>query len=525
MQKNDIYEMTIEDIGNDGEGIGHIADRQSGKKFAVFVKDTVVGDVIKVKLIKIKKSYAYGRLVEIIKSSPYRIEPVCEKARSCGGCTLMHMDYQSQLDYKKNKVKGCLQRIGGIDCVEELMEPCHGMENPYNYRNKMQFPVAVDKNGRVKIGFYAGHTHDVIDLNECAIGHEVNKYIVEELRKWLQKWHDKAPDFIYNEEKHNGLVRHILTRVGFTTGEVMVCIVINGNGFDEECQKELSISVNKAVSDYNEEVMIVGIKECKNDKSVDGTNNKYENDKSATGTNNKCENDKSATEKNKILSLKYLGYNINKDKTNRILGDKCVTLEGKDYITDYIGDVKFNISPLSFYQVNPYQTEKLYSKALEYASLSGGEIVWDLYCGIGTISLFLAKKAKEVYGVEIVPQAIEDAKVNAKINNIDNAHFYCEDAGVFADRIKGTIGTDNSIPKPDVILVDPPRKGLDGRLIDVIIEADPERIVYVSCDPATLARDVKILDEKGYKVNKVAVYDQFGFSTHVETVVLMSKVK
>lgn len=510
MQKNDIYEMTIEDIGNDGEGIGHIADRQSGKNFAVFVKDTVVGDVIKVKLIKIKKSYAYGRLVEILKSSPYRIDPVCEKARSCGGCTLMHMDYQSQLDYKKNKVKGCLQRIGGIDCVEELMEPCHGMESPYNYRNKMQFPVAVDKNGKVKIGFYAGHTHDVIDLNECAIGHKVNKFIVKELRKWLQKWHDKSLDFIYNEENNTGLVRHILTRVGFTTGEVMVCIVINGNGFGEQCQKELSIAVNKAVSDYNEEVAAARNKEC-------------EKENSATGTNNKCENDKSVTGTNKVLSLKYLGYNINKEKTNRILGNKCVTLEGKDYITDYIGDVKFNISPLSFYQVNPYQTEKLYGKALEYASLSGGEIVWDLYCGIGTISLFLAKKAKEVYGVEIVPQAIEDAKVNAKINNIDNAHFYCEDAGAFADRIKGTIGTCNSIPKPDVIVVDPPRKGLDGRLIDVIVEADPKKLVYVSCDPATLARDVKIFDEKGYKVNKVAVYDQFGFSTHVETICLLSR--
>jgi len=486
LKKNDIYEITIEDIGNDGEGIGHICG------MAVFVKDTVVGDVAKVKLVKVKKNCAYGRLEEIIKTSPFRVDPVCANARRCGGCALMHMSYDKQLDYKWNKVKSCLERIGGIKDVASIMEPICGMKEPYNYRNKMQFPVGLDKEGNVQIGFYAGRTHSIIDLSECHIGHPVNDFLVKHLRGWLKKWQDKTGCFIYDEEKHQGLVRHILTRVGFTTGELMVCVIINGSGIgkyvgDIKAEEELRECIDEAVKQYN-------------------MNQAY------------------AT-KDYFLEIKFtsLSININREKTNRILGDKCVTLYGQDYISDYIGDIKFNISPMSFYQVNPVQTKVLYDKAVDYAELNGDEVVWDMYCGIGTISLCLAKKARKVYGVEIVPQAIEDAKENAKLNDIDNTEFFCGKAEEVVPEFYQ--GEDNVGKHPDVIVVDPPRKGCDSVLLDTIDAMAPERLVYVSCDPATLARDVKILVEKGFKLEKVGVVDQFGHSTHVETVVLLSQQK
>ncbi len=486
LKKNDIYEITIEDIGNDGEGIGHI------EGMAVFVKDTVVGDVAKVKLVKVKKNYAYGRLEEIVKPSQFRINPVCANARRCGGCALMHMSYEKQLDYKWNKVKNCLERIGGVRDVDSIMESICGMKEPYHYRNKMQFPVGLDKEGKVQIGFYAGRTHSIIDLSECHIGHPVNDFLVKHLRGWLQKWQDKTGCFIYDEEKHQGLVRHILTRVGFTTGELMVCVIVNGSGIgkyvgDMKAEEELRECIDEAVKQYN-------------------MNQAY------------------AT-KDYFVEIKFtsLSININREKTNRILGDKCVTLWGEDYISDYIGDIKFNISPMSFYQVNPAQTKVLYDKAVDYAELNGGEVVWDMYCGIGTISLCLAKKAKKVYGVEIVPQAIEDAKENAKLNGIDNTEFFCGKAEEVVPKFYQ--GEDNVGKHPDVIVVDPPRKGCDSVLLDTIDAMAPKRLVYVSCDPATLARDVKILVEKGFVLEKVGVVDQFGHSTHVETVVLLSQQK
>ncbi|MBO5424468.1 MAG: 23S rRNA (uracil(1939)-C(5))-methyltransferase RlmD [Lachnospiraceae bacterium] len=499
LKKNDIYEITIEDIGNDGEGIGHI------EGMAIFVKDTVVGDEAKVKLVKVKKNYAYGRLEEIIKPSPFRVNPVCANARRCGGCALMHMSYDKQLDYKWNKVKNCLERIGGVKDVASIMEPICGMKEPYHYRNKMQFPVGLDKEGNVQIGFYAGRTHSIIDLNECHIGHPVNDFLVKHLRGWLKKWQDKTGCFIYDEEKHQGLVRHILIRVGFTTGELMVCVIINGNGIgkyvgDIKAEEELRECIDEAVKQYN-------------------MNQAY------------------AT-KDYFVEIKFtsLSVNINREKTNRILGDKCTTLWGNDYISDYIGDIKFNISPMSFYQVNPAQTKVLYDKAVDYAELNGDEVVWDMYCGIGTISLCLAKKARKVYGVEIVPQAIEDAKENAKLNDIDNTEFFCGKAEeVVPEFYQGALnknvlmcdgaGVDNvnSGKHPDVIVVDPPRKGCDSVLLDTIENMAPKRLVYVSCDPATLARDVKILVEKGFVLKKVGVVDQFGHSTHVECVTLLQR--
>ena len=455
--KNENYQVLIEDMGNDGEGIGHV------QGMTVFIKDAVVGDLAEVKIVKVKKNIAYGRLMKLITPSPYRVEPVCDKAKRCGGCTMQQVSYEQQLEYKWNKVKNCLQRIGKMENVEAIMEkPAYGMNNPFHYRNKAQFPVGRDKNGDVVIGFYAGRSHDIIDTESCAIGAPVNDQIVAIVRSFIEDNHIST----YDEETGRGLVRHILIRVGFTTKEIMVCLVTNGNKLPHS------------------EILI--------DELV------------------------------KVDGMTSICLNVNMENTNRILGDKCITLWGQSYITDYIGDIKYQISPLSFYQVNPVQTNVLYNKALEYADLSGDETVWDMYCGIGTISLFLAQKAKKVYGVEIVPQAIDDARHNAEINGITNAEFFVGKAEeVVPDIYKK--GGDGS--HADVVVVDPPRKGCDQVLLDTLVHMAPERIVYVSCDPATLARDVKILQEKGYEAKKVAVVDQFCHSGHVETVVLLSQLK
>ncbi len=455
--KNENYQVLIEDMGNDGEGIGHV------QGMTVFVKDAVVGDLAEVKIVKVKKNIAYGRLMKLITPSPYRVEPVCDKAKRCGGCTMQQVSYEQQLEYKWNKVKNCLQRIGKMENVEAIMEkPAYGMDDPFHYRNKAQFPVGRDKNGNVVIGFYAGRSHDIIDTESCAIGAPVNDQIVAIVRSFIEDNHIS----IYDEETGRGLVRHILIRVGFTTKEIMVCLVTNGNKLPHS------------------EILI--------DELV------------------------------KVDGMTSICLNVNMENTNRILGDKCITLWGQSYITDYIGDIKYQISPLSFYQVNPVQTNVLYNKALEYADLSGDETVWDMYCGIGTISLFLAQKAKKVYGVEIVPQAIDDARHNAEINGITNAEFFVGKAEeVVPDIYKK--GGDGS--HADVVVVDPPRKGCDQVLLDTLVHMAPERIVYVSCDPATLARDVKILQEKGYEAKKVAVVDQFCHSGHVETVVKLSLKK
>ena len=458
--KNDEVDILIEDISNEGEGIGHV------NGYALFVKDTLPGDYVHAKIIKVKKSYGFARLMDIIKPSEDRTEAVCENAVRCGGCQLQHYRYDRQLDYKQNKVKNALVRMGGFadDFIDSVMEPVIGMDNPYNYRNKAQFPVGKDKEGNTVIGFYAGRTHSIIDSRYCYIQSEVSNKVVSIIRIWIERY-GISP---YEETKHSGLIRHILVRNGFKTGEVMVCLVVT----------------SKKVPALDKLVELLG--------DIDG--------------------------------LVSVCLNINKDKTNKILGDKIINVYGRDYIEDYIGDVKYRISPLSFYQVNPVQTEKLYSTALDFAGLTGNETVWDLYCGIGTISLFLAKSAKSVLGVEIVPQAISDAKVNAQINNIDNALFTCGAAEDVEDFL-----TENELQhiygNPDVIVVDPPRKGCDSKLLDTIISHSPERIVYVSCDPATLARDLKILCEDVYEIKRVRACDMFGMSGHVETVVLLSQQK
>ena len=451
-RKNDIVTLEIVDCGTDGEGIG------KADGFTVFVKDAVIGDTVTAKIMKAKKNYGYGRLMEILNASPYRVEPVCPSARQCGGCQLQAVSYEEQKVFKEKKLRGHLERIGGF--TEFPMEPLIGMDDPYHYRNKAQFPVGRNKEGKIVTGFYAGRTHAIIENRDCALGIPQNKDVLDRVIAHMEKY-NIAP---YDEATGKGLVRHIFVRYGFFTGELMVCLIINGQ--DLPHQREL---VEKL-----------------------------------------CE----------IPGMTSISLNMNKKRSNVILGDKVKTIWGEDYITDKIGDISYEISPLSFFQVNPKQTWKLYSKALEYADLHGEETVWDLYCGIGTISLFLAQKAKFVRGVEIVPAAIEDAKRNAQINHIENVEFFVGKAEEVLPREYEKNGV-----YADVIVVDPPRKGCDEMLLKTILKMQPKRVVYVSCDSATLARDLRFLCDNGYELKKVCGVDQFPQTVHVETVVLLSHKK
>ena len=451
-RKNDIVTLEIVDCGTDGEGIG------KADGFTVFVKDAVIGDTVKAKIMKAKKNYGYGRLMEILKPSPYRVEPVCPSARQCGGCQLQAVSYEEQKVFKEKKLRGHLERIGGFHDLP--MEPLIGMDEPYHYRNKAQFPVGRNKEGRIITGFYAGRTHAIIENRDCALGIPQNKDVLDRVIAHMEKY-NIAP---YDEMTGRGLVRHIFVRYGFFTGEIMVCLIINGQEFPH--QKEL---IEKL-----------------------------------------CE----------IPGMTSISLNINKKRNNVILGEKVKTIWGQEFITDKIGDISYEISPLSFFQVNPKQTWKLYSKALEYADLHGEETVWDLYCGIGTISLFLAQKARFVRGVEIVRAAIEDAKRNAKINNIENVEFFVGKAEEVLPREYEKNGV-----YADVIVVDPPRKGCDEMLLKTILKMQPKRVVYVSCDSATLARDLRFLCDNGYELKKVCGVDQFPQTVHVETVVLLSQQK
>lgn len=485
LQKNDEFEITITDLGSEGEGIG----RYEGMTF--FIPGTVPGDSVIAGVTKIKKTYGYARLVRIIEPSKDRTEPFCPIARKCGGCQLQHLSYEAQLKYKEKKVREDLTRLGGCNPDEFIFHNILGMDKPMHYRNKGQFPVGSSRDGRVISGFFANHTHSIIEAETCPIQHEITDYLMRAVRNYM----DKAKVRAYDEAaaalgRKAGVVRHVLTRVGWTTHEVMVCIVINAKGLP--ATELLVEELKAAVDEYNNRVP--GSEP--GDSSAD-----------------------SLVKDDGQYKLTSLTLNINTADTNVIMGDKCILIYGSKYIEDYIGDVKYRISPQSFYQVNPMQTRKLYSTALEYARLTGNETVWDLYCGIGTISLFLARNAYKVYGVEIVPQAIEDAQVNASINGITNAEFYVGAAeSVLPAKYK-----ENPSMRADVVVVDPPRKGCEESLLDCVVSIEPKRIVYVSCDPATLARDVKYLREKGYELKEVQPVDMFGQSSHVETVVCMSK--
>ena len=449
-RKNDILTLDIEDCGVDGEGIG------KADGFTVFVKDAVIGDRIKAKIIKAKKNYGYGRLMEVITPSPYRVKPACSIARQCGGCQIQALSYEEQLKFKEKKVRGHLERIGGFKDLE--MEPIMGMEEPYHYRNKAQFPVGKNKDGKIITGFYAGRTHSIIENRDCILGVKQNKDVLDCVIGHMEKYHIQP----YDETTGKGLVRHIMIRYGFHTDQIMVCLILNGDKLPAE--KALVESL--------------------------------------------CE----------IPGMTSITINVNKKRNNVILGNQLRLLWEQSYITDSIGNVSYQISPLSFFQVNPIQTEKLYGKALEYAGLTGNETVWDLYCGIGTISLFLAQRAKFVRGVEIVPQAIDNARENAKINGIENVEFFVGKAEEVLPREYDKNGI-----YADVIVVDPPRKGCDEALLNTILKMKPERVVYVSCDSATLARDLKILCAEEYELKRVSTTDMFPQSTHVETVVLLSQ--
>lgn len=516
MQKNNRFNIEITDIGVNGEGIGKIDG------YTVFVKDAIIGDVIEAKLMKAKKNYGYARLMKILRASPDRVAPVCPMARKCGGCQIQEMSYKKQLEFKEKKVRGNLARIGGVseELLDRIMEPIVGMEEsaflgaPFYYRNKAQFPVGEDKEGNPVAGFYAGRTHSIIPNTGCVLGAEVNERILKLILDFMKEYKVKP----YNEETHEGTVRHVLIRYGFRTKEIMVCLVVNADKLPHS--EVLSGRLAR----------------------IDG--------------------------------MTSITLNVNKDRTNVILGSEIKPVWGQAYITDYIGDVKYQISPLSFYQVNPVQTEKLYRLAVEYAGVAGREkltghagvagreetmehagvdeneeglrglgstvvkdgkkkkkvfgkspVVWDLYCGIGTISLFLAKEGCQVYGVEAVPQAIEDARDNARLNGIENVDFFVGKAEEvlpkYYEEYEKSHGGEKA--RADVIVVDPPRKGCEETLLKTMVEMKPKRIVYVSCDSATLARDVRYLRERGYEVVKGRAVDQFPHTVHVETAVLLTR--
>ena len=463
MNKNDIVTVEITDIGVSGEGIGHVDG------YTLFIKDAVIGDVVEAKVMKAKKNYGYARLMKVITPSEYRVEPKCAFARRCGGCQIQEMSYDRQLVFKDQKIRGNLERIGGFtkDQIDTVMQPVVGMEHPFGYRNKAQFPFGTDKEGNPITGFYAGRTHDIIANTDCALGVEQNKEILEIILQYMRENKIKS----YDEKTGKGLIRHALIRYGFKTKEIMVCLVVNGK------------KLPKAEHLIEKLIQIEG--------------------------------------------MTSITISPNTRRDNVIMGDSYEILWGQGYITDYIGNVKYQISPLSFYQVNPVQTEKLYGLALEYADLKGDETVWDLYCGIGTISLFLAQKAKQVYGVEIVPQAIDDAKENAKINAIDNAEFFVGKAEEVLPEYYAEYEREHNgeTAHADVIVVDPPRKGCDEILLETIVKMQPEKVVYVSCDSATLARDLKYLCANGYEIKMCRGVDQFPQSVHVETVVLLSQQK
>ena len=485
-QKNDMIAVEIEDIGNDGEGIG------KADGFTLFVKDAVVGDTVEARIVKVRKNYAYARLEKVIEPSPFRVEAKCAFHRQCGGCQLQALSYEKQLDFKEKKIRDSLIRIGGFEpeYVDAHMESIVGMEEPFRYRNKAQYPVGTGKNDMIVTGFYAGRTHSIIANTDCWLGVEENKEILECILEYMRENHVSA----YDEASGTGLVRHVLIRKGFASGEIMVCLVINKEMTHALCAGE------RGRKDYlpKQKGFI--------DKLI------------------------------RIKGMTSVSVSINTEKTNVILGKEIHTLWGRDTISDTIHvrdmtqpgypftgkGLTFWISPLSFYQVNPGQTEKLYSLALEYAGLTGKETVWDLYCGIGTISLFLAGSARKVYGVEIVPQAIADARENAGRNGIENTEFFVGKAEeVMRDFYEGN----ETEKKPDVIVVDPPRKGCDGACLEAMLKVRPERIVYVSCDPATLARDLRVLCDGGYGVERIRGVDMFGMTVHVETVVMLSHKK
>ncbi|MCD8380551.1 MAG: class I SAM-dependent RNA methyltransferase [Lachnospiraceae bacterium] len=583
--KNQTIQLEITDLNTDGEGIGKVDG------FPFFIKDTVPGDVVTATVMKMKKNYGYARLLTLLTPSPDRVEPVCPQHRACGGCQLQTLSYEKQMEFKENKIANNLRRIGGLSDkeVEAAREPFVGMGVPFHYRNKAQYPVGKDKDGKTVCGFYAGRTHTIISNTDCALGAEENEEILRAVLAHMDQYHI-AP---YDETSGHGLVRHILIRSGFESGRIMVCLVVNLSPVEwEKCGWErlkagelverlcgLRLSADNDITCGDE---------CRNTKGS-GKNAGYVGKQANQMKRDilDMENGQAMVEqpansgernvhgREMTRRICSISVNFNTRRDNVIMGDTCRTLWGSDTIEDslYIRDVSndfartgdfltFHISPLSFYQVNPRQTEKLYSIALDYAALTGRETVWDLYCGIGTISLFMACRAGLVCGVEVVPQAIDDARANAAANGITNATFYvgkaekvlpafyekyhgeeegmpdCEPMeGNAAEKFRASASDGAASEKnphmrtasatvlthPDVIVVDPPRKGCDQACLDTMLQMQPDRIVYVSCDSATLARNIKYLREGGYELKKWRGVDQFGQTVHCECATLMTR--
>ena len=496
MEKNQEFIVTIEDMNEDGAGVGKVDG------YIWFVKDAVIGDVVRAKAMKMKKSYGFARLMEVLEPSASRVIPSCPVARQCGGCQLQAMSYEEQLKFKERKVMNNLIRIGKFDEDEIHMLPIMGMEQPWRYRNKAQFPFGKDKDGNVIAGFYAGRTHAIVEAEDCLLGVEENREILDIVKQFMREMKIEP----YDEISHKGLVRHVLIRKGFKTGEIMVCLVINGKKLPGKERLVEMLTGGDGKDGKGQGVSEQGTKglEVKEQDTSENEAKGYISDRHVNRYG--------------IKGMASISYSVNQERTNVIMGKEIVNLYGPGFITDYIGNVKYQISPLSFYQVNPVQTERLYGTALEYAGLTGNETVWDLYCGIGTISLFLAQKAKKVYGVEIVPQAIEDARRNAEINGIDNAEFFVGKA----EEVLPEQFEKNHV-HADVIVVDPPRKGCDAVCLDTILKMRPERVVYVSCDSATLARDLRYLADGGYVVERGRCCDMFPGTVHVETIVELSR--
>ncbi|RJE88704.1 23S rRNA (uracil(1939)-C(5))-methyltransferase RlmD [Paenibacillus sp. 1011MAR3C5] len=459
-QKNE--EVTVDLVGltHDGDGVG----RANG--FTLFVQGGLPGEQARVRVMKLKKQYGYARLQELVKASPDRINPPCDIYKECGGCQLQHFDYEAQLAWKRQHVVDNLTRIGKLSVAGErdaqdgvIVHPTIGMDDPWRYRNKAAVPVgAAGENGELVAGFYARGTHRIIDMDDCLIQHEHNDEVVRVVKKVARELRIQP----YDESTGKGVLRHIMARTGVVTGEIMVVLVTNSKRLPRQPEwiEHLRASLPR---------------------------------------------------------LKSIVQNVNEEHTNAIFGDETRVLWGSEFIYDELDGIRFAISARSFYQINPAQTVALYRKAVEYAALSGKERVIDAYCGIGTISLFLARQAGHVYGVEIVPEAIEDAKRNAALNGIDNASFEAGPAEVVMPRWR------KEGVEADVVVVDPPRKGCDPALLETILALQPKRVVYVSCNPSTLARDLRILEDGGYKTVEVTPVDMFPWTVHVESCVSLTR--
>lgn len=451
IKKNEEYIVDIVDNGMEGEGIAKIDD------FVIFIPGAIKEEKVKILIVKVLKTHAYGKILEIIEKSKYRIEEDCATYKRCGGCNLRHIGYEETLNIKQRNVQNLVDKSFNKNSIK--VQKIIGMGNPYHYRNKAQYPVGLDKAGKTQIGVFAKRTHEIISMQKCFIQNEIAERIAFTIYKFIKEKDIKA----YNEENRTGILRHIVIKVGLRTHEIMCILVINGKKIPYESQL-----VEMLVKEYN---------------------------------------------------IKTIVKNVNTKNTNVILGRENILLHGDGYIYDILGDYTFKISPMSFYQVNPVQAEVLYNLAIEMANLNKEDILFDLYCGIGTIGIFASTYVKKVYGIEIVEQAIEDAKENAKLNNIENIEFYAGDVEkVFSNLIN------KKQVYPEVIIVDPPRKGLDKNTINNILAVEPKKVVYISCNPATMVRDMKLLQER-YETNEIQPVDMFPFTTHVECVSVLNLKK